>query len=155
MAPATVFAFNSYKRYVLNRHLIYLKARYHERSECSVYMQRTLDDSPSPPSTSYWQAILENKGSAAYSEYRYKAGTAKFSSWLAEAGKLCGGDVNNIEVAVPRLTGQHSNKKAYTIAIGHFITLAQTVADKVPKITVPRSILNLLSDVISLRKEVS
>lgn len=64
-------------------------------------------------------------------------------------------DVNNIEVPAPQSNPQGRTNKTYTIKIGHFVTLAQTIVDKDPGITVPRSILNLLSDVINLRKSVS
>jgi hypothetical protein len=58
-------------------------------------------------------------------------------------------------VADPKLTSEKENKKAYTISIKHFITLAQITASTSPNIIVPRAILYLLDDVISLRKEVS
>lgn len=103
---------------------------------------------------------------------RYKAGTAKFASWLAEVGKSCGESIDNIasisSQAVDKGPREKTNKKksrdtkpfstenTYTIPVRHFIEVAEAIVRfKTPKKVVPTSIFALLCDVISLRKEVS
>lgn len=118
---------------------------------------KSLLDSPLKfTNTLHFHSDLEPvNGISANYDHSYKAGTAIFLSRLAEVGKKCGADLNKLSVPAPQLTAEKANKKAYTISIQHFITLAQMTADSTPKIIVPRLMLNLLSDVIHLRKEVS
>lgn len=97
--------------------------------------------------------------------HRYKAGTAEFTSWLADAANTGGVDLKDIILPAP--TGNSERKKTprrqqlstqniYFISIRHFPDLAQTVANfENRRIIVPRGIYNLLSDIIALRKAVS
>src|SRR5687768_381563 len=99
---------------------------------------------------------------------RYKTGTAKFTSWLAEASQRCGqalesfGNLASPVTKKKKKAGKSGGKKPppkdtkYTIPVRRFIDLAEAIAkSEDPKVEVPRSILTLLNDVISLRKEVA
>ena len=49
-----------------------------------------------------------------------------------------------------------TEQSSYTIRVQHFVKLAEAIsASTIPRVVVPTSIMTLLSEVISLRKEVS
>lgn len=102
---------------------------------------------------------------------RYKSGTTKFTTWLIEAVQKCGhnlADITNVSAPSPTPSSKGAKKKTgkaavdktqdckYLIAIRDFTKLAEVIVKSTKhKIQVPSSILALLDDVISLRKEYS
>lgn len=105
---------------------------------------------------------------------RYKSGTTKFTTWLTEAVQHCGrslADITQVSAPSPAPFPKAAEKKAgkaavnastqikhskYLVPIKDFTKLAQVVVNSTKqKIQVPPSILPLLDDIISLRKEYS
>ncbi|KAK4692795.1 hypothetical protein P7C71_g4476, partial [Lecanoromycetidae sp. Uapishka_2] len=107
---------------------------------------------------------------------RYKAGTTKFATWLVEAVRNSGEDISGIAsvvappVSIPCKGKKNKNNpprreknvspkisdKRHEVPIQEFVRIANIIA-KSPKwkAKVPSSILGLLSEVITLRKEVT
>ena len=105
---------------------------------------------------------------------RYKSGTTKFTTWLIEAVQNCGQSLAGItSVSAPstapfrknakKKAGKatedaltQTNQSKYLIPIRDFTKLAEVIVKSTKQsIQVPSSILALLDDVISLRKEYS
>ncbi|KXS99990.1 hypothetical protein AC579_3030 [Pseudocercospora musae] len=79
---------------------------------------------------------------------RYKRGTAKIAEWLANAGQLCGVDI--------QAGTKPSPGGRYLMPLSKFSELAEAVANcKEPEIEVTPELLHLLDEVISLRKDAS
>lgn len=95
-------------------------------------------------------------------QYRYKAGTARFESWLAQVGQRCGANIEDIATTTSSepLRDKKTDCKTtkpnavnYIIPIRQFVGLAKAIAaSTAPKVVVPWYISTLLVDVISLRK---
>ena len=105
---------------------------------------------------------------------RYKSGTTKFTTWLIEAVQNCGQSLADItSVSAPstapfpkdakRKAGKaaenastQTKQSKYLVPIRDFTKLAEVIVKSTKqRIQVPSSILALLDDVISLRKEYS
>ncbi|KXT00772.1 hypothetical protein AC578_2944 [Pseudocercospora eumusae] len=79
---------------------------------------------------------------------RYKRGTAKIAEWLANAGQLCGVDV--------RAGTKSSPEGRYLMPLSKFSELADAIVTcKEPEMEVKPELLDLLGEVISLRKDAS
>ncbi|KAF7187763.1 hypothetical protein HII31_10899 [Pseudocercospora fuligena] len=79
---------------------------------------------------------------------RYKRGTAKIAEWLANAGQLCGAEI--------QAGTKPSPGGRYLMPLSKFSELADAVVNcKEPEIEVRPELLDLLSEVISLRKDAS
>lgn len=112
---------------------------------------------------------------------RYKAGTVKIISWLVESVKSCGRDVSEFTLSSDTFSSSSSSSslkeskgkkktvgdllvdglqptanKEYEISCRVLTILAEIVVDSTnPRIVVPYSILGLLDEVISLRRQCS
>lgn len=105
---------------------------------------------------------------------RYKSGTAKFITWLIEAVQSCGqslAGITNVSTPSPAPFSKGAKRKAGKAAVNALIQTEQSkhlipirdftklveviVKSTKQKVQVPSSILALLDDVISFRKEYS
>lgn len=92
--------------------------------------------------------------------YRYKTGTATFTTWLANTAKTCGASIETC-IGKDRSIPKTKKPKIYSnherdIPARQLVKLAHMVAQSTkPRITVPRTIFLLLAEVIALRKKVA
>ncbi|EME82467.1 uncharacterized protein MYCFIDRAFT_88405 [Pseudocercospora fijiensis CIRAD86] len=81
----------------------------------------------------------------------YKAGTTKVTTWLVDNALRCKAEVDLPSTSPP--AAAKAGKPKYIIAVNQYKPMAEAIsASTDPKIRVPRAILSLLRDVITLRK---